>query len=113
MLEGLLVLTVVNLALFLFNIYLRKRDLHTFHNFKGIIGKDEFKTYILIYGKVDLNCQLNEATMKVLHDKITCDDANVLYSFDTLLIPLMIHHNLLNYIKNSTSKKLSSQKNKL
>ncbi len=83
------------------------KNILDFNNFKGVISKNEFKTYVLIYGKVDLNCQLNEATMKVLHDKITCDDANVLYSFDTLLIPLMIHHNLLNYIKNCIFKKES------
>lgn len=76
-----------------------------FNNFSGIINKKEFDTYVLIYGKVDLNCTLNEATMKVLNTKISNDEANVLYSLDTLLIPLMIHHNLINYIKNCTIKK--------
>ena len=75
-----------------------------FNNFNGIIDKKEFKTYVLIYGKVDLNCTLNEATMKILNQKITYDEANVLYTLDTLLIPLMIHHNMLNYIKNCTIK---------
>lgn len=75
-----------------------------FNNFNGMIDKKEFKTYILIYGKVDINCTLNEATMKVLNEKITYDEANVLYTLDTLLIPLMIHHNMLNYIKNCTIK---------
>ncbi len=86
------------------------KNIINFNHFKGIIGKNEFKTYKLIYGKVDLNCQLNEATFKVLNDKIDSDDANVLYSFDTLLIPLMIHHNMLNYIKNSTIKNVSLNK---
>ncbi len=80
------------------------KNILKFNNFNGIIGKNEFKTYLLIYGKVDLNCQLNEATMKILNEKINIDEANILYSFDTLLIPLMIHHNLLNYIKNCTIK---------
>jgi hypothetical protein len=75
-----------------------------FNNFSGTIGIKEFKTYVLIYGKVDLNCTLNEASFKVLNDKISVDEANILYSLDTLLIPLMIHHNLLNYIKNCTIK---------
>ncbi len=75
-----------------------------FNNFNGVIGIKEFRTYVLIYGKVDLNCTLNEASFKILNDKISCDDANVLYSLDTLLIPLMIHHNILNYIKNCTIK---------
>jgi len=39
MLEGILILTVVNIILLLFNIYLRKRDLSTLHNFKGIINE--------------------------------------------------------------------------
>lgn len=76
-----------------------------FNNFSGTIGKKEFDIYILIYGKVDLNCTLNEATTKVLNNKISNDESNILYSLDTLLIPLMIHHNLLNYIKNCTVKK--------
>ncbi len=75
-----------------------------FNNFSGTIGIKEFKTYVLIYGKVDLNCTLNEASFKVLNDKISINDANILYSLDTLLIPLMIHHNLLNYIKNCSIK---------
>ncbi len=83
-----------------------------FNNFSGTIGKKEFDTYVLIYGKVDLNCTLNEATMKVLNDKISNDEANVLYSLDTLLIPLMIHHNLLNYIKNCTIKNPTIQNSK-
>lgn len=75
-----------------------------FNNFNGVIGLKEFRTYVLIYGKVDLNCTLNEACFKILNTKISSDNANVLYSLDTLLIPLMIHHNLLNYIKNCTIK---------
>ncbi len=80
------------------------KNILKFNNFSGTIGIKEFKTYVLIYGKVDLNCTLNEASFKVLNDKISSEDANILYSLDTLLIPLMIHHNILNYIKNCTIK---------
>ncbi len=82
-----------------------------FKGFNGIIDKNELKTYILIYGKVDLHCQLNEATYKVLNDKISSDDASLLYSFDTLLIPLMVHHNMINYIKNSIIKEDLKEEN--
>lgn len=82
-----------------------------FNNFNGIIEQKDFDTYILIYGKVDLNCQLNEATMKILNNKINSNEANILYSSDTLLIPLMIHHNMLNYIKNSTIKNSTIKNN--
>lgn len=81
-------------------------EIRKFNDFKkstsGVITKKEFQKYKIIYGKVDINCQLNEATMRVFKTPLSIGEIEVLYSLDTLLIPLMIHHNLLNYISKST-----------
>jgi energy-coupling factor transporter ATP-binding protein EcfA2 len=76
-------------------------DTHT--NSKEIT-QSEFKMYQLIYGKVDINDSLNDATYKVFQQPITINDAEMIYSLDTLLIPLMIHHNLIEYIQHGRVK---------
>ncbi len=73
-------------------------------SFQNIITKKEFDIYKLIYGKNDINCQLNDATYKVLQKPLSISDIEELYLLDPLLTPLMIHHNLIDYIKNSNVK---------
>lgn len=74
-------------------------------SFDKVITKKEFDLYKLIYGKSDLNCQLNEATYRILRTPLNVNEIEILYSLDTLLIPLMIQHNLIEYIKNCDIKK--------
>ncbi len=71
-----------------------------FNHFHGTITRKEFHTYQLIFGKMDIHCQLNEATYRILNTPLTIPETEILYSADTLLTPLMIHHNLIDYIKN-------------
>ncbi len=77
------------------------------------ITQSEFKMYQLIYGKVDINDSLNDATYKVFQKKITINEAEMIYSLDTLLIPLMIHHNLIEYIQHGRVKEDEKDKSKV
>jgi ATPase family associated with various cellular activities (AAA) len=67
--------------------------------YDGFIDQKIVDLYKLIYTKADLHCQVNEATMKILASSLNVEESTILYYMDTLSIPLMVHHNMLDYVK--------------
>ncbi len=67
--------------------------------YDGFIDQKIVDLYKLIYTKADLHCQVNEATMKILSSSLDVEESTILYYMDTLSIPLMVHHNMLDYVK--------------
>ena len=90
-------------------------ELHLFSNGKTIT-KDIFNIFKNTFIEKEEDIQLIESTKKILSEKIEFIPCQKLFQIDCLLIPLMIYHNSINYIKNSEDtlkKKLNTYRNVL
>ena len=90
-------------------------DLHYFS--KGnIITKQMFEKFQKTYSEKEEDIQLIDATKLLITKKMSIKESQLYFNIECLLIPLMIYHNCLDYIKNTedtSKKKLSCYKNVL
>ena len=68
-------------------------------SYQGVVDRKIVDLYKLIYTKADLHCQINDATMRILSTSLDVEESTILYYMDTLSIPLMVHHNMLDYVE--------------
>ena len=68
-------------------------------SYQGVVDRKIVDLYKLIYTKADLHCQINDATMRILSSSLSVEESSILYYMDTLSIPLMVHHNMLDYVE--------------
>jgi hypothetical protein len=69
--------------------------------YNGYIDQAIIELYKYIYTKADMHCQVNDATIRILSTALNVEESTLLYYMDTLSIPLMVHHNMLDYIEES------------
>jgi len=88
-------------------------DLHYFS--KGnIITKNLFEQFAKTYSEKEEDIQLIDATKFLITKKMSINQSQLYFDIECLLIPLMIYHNCIDYIKNTEDtckKKLSCYKN--
>ena len=78
------------------------------------ITKKLFENFKKTFKEKEEDIQLIESTKNLLTEKMNINDAQKYFDIDCLLIPLMIYHNSIDYIKNTEDtfkKKLSVYKN--
>ena len=81
-------------------------ELHIF-SYGKTLTKDIFNVFKNTFVEKEEDIQLIESTKKLLSEKLDFTKCQKLFQIDCLLIPLMIYHNSINFIKNTedTSKK--------
>ncbi len=71
--------------------------------YNGYMDQAIVDLYKYIYTKADMHCQVNDATIRILSTALNVEESTLLYYMDTLSIPLMVHHNMLDYIEESAT----------
>ena len=88
-------------------------ELHIF-SYGKTLTKDIFNIFKNTFVEKEEDIQLIESTKKLLSEKLDFIQCQKLFQIDCLLIPLMIYHNSINYIKNTediSKKKLNIYRN--
>ena len=77
--------------------------LEDLYNYCGgeIISVELYNTYSKAFNSKQEDLQLIQSTRLLMTEKMEIKTTQLLFDIDCLLIPLMIYHNSLNYIKNS------------
>jgi len=82
----------------------------------GTINKELFEQFKKAYCEKKEEIQLIDSTKSLIIKKLSIKECELLFDIDCLLIPLMLYHNSINFIKNiddTPKKKLSVYKNVL
>jgi len=90
-------------------------DLYYFSNGK-IINNELFKKFQKAYTEKEEDIQLMDATKLLISKRMSMNESKLYFDIECLLIPLMIYHNSIDYIKNTednSKKKLTCYKNVL
>jgi SpoVK/Ycf46/Vps4 family AAA+-type ATPase len=90
-------------------------DLYYFSNEK-IINNELFEKFQKAYNEKEEDIQLMDATKLLVSKKMSINESKLYFDIECLLIPLMLYHNSIDYIKNtedSSKKKLTCYKNVL
>jgi len=85
-----------------------------FHSNGKNINTKIFNEFIKYFTDKEEDVQLIYSTRKILSEKIDINTINKYYDVDCLLMPLMLYHNSINYIKNTEDvlkKKINVYKN--
>ena len=75
-----------------------------------LVTTDHISYYYQMFGKVDLTCQLHEGIDMVFKKELSMGDCDIIYSSDPLLVPLMVHYNILDYLQASRGGPSFSEK---
>ena len=78
-------------------------NLYNYANGRNI-NKEIFETFKNAYCEKEENIQLLDATKILISKKNTINHCQIYFDIDCLLIPLMLYHNSINFIKNCEDK---------
>jgi Holliday junction resolvasome RuvABC ATP-dependent DNA helicase subunit len=90
-------------------------DLHYFSN-GNVINIKIFEKFKKTYSEKEEDIQLVDATKLLITKKMSVKESQLLFDIECLLIPLMLYHNSIDYIKNTeddNKTKLKAYKNVL
>ena len=80
-------------------------NLFIFANGKEI-NKDIFEMFKNAYSEKEEHIQLLDSTRILITKKVSINNSQIYFDIDCLLIPLMLYHNSINFIKNTENKPL-------